>query len=281
MVQVVKMNSTTVVASSLNPSNVGNLVVFTATVVGSAPTGSVDFRDGGTSIAGCATAPLAGAGNSRTATCSTAGLTAGSHSITAVYGGDANNLGSPSPVLTQDVNAVAPGPPTLQLAASRKVHGVAGTFDLLLSLVPTNPTSEPRAGPAATVVLTFNKPITGATVTVTEGVATAGTPTFSANEVVVGLTGVSDQQYVTLSLANVASADGFSGGSGSVRIGFLTGDVSQSRVVSVSDLGMLNAQLAQPVTAVNYWFDINASGTITVADKGMTSNNLAKALPAP
>jgi hypothetical protein len=51
--------------------------------------------------------------------------------------------------------------------------------------------------------------------------------------------------------------------------------------VAVSDLGLVNVQLAQPVTAANYLFDINASGTMTVADKGLTSTNLAKALPAP
>ncbi len=122
------------------------------------------------------------------------------------------------PLLTQDVNGVASGAPTLQTAVSRKVHGAAGTFDLPLSLIPTNPSTEPRAGPAATVVLTFNKALTGATVTVTEGTATAAAPTISGNDVVVDLTGVADQQFVTVTLSNVASTDGFSGGSGSVRI---------------------------------------------------------------
>ena len=37
-------------------------------------------------------------------------------------------------------------------------------------------------------------------------VATAGEPTFSGNDVVVNLTGVTNQQYVRLTLTNVASA---------------------------------------------------------------------------
>ena len=124
------------------------------------------------------------------------------------------------------------------------------TLPLTLVAPPTvnhNPTTEPRQGPAQTIVFTFDKPITGATATVTEGTATAGAPTFSGNDVVVALTGVTDRQYVTVSLTNVASADGGTGGVGSARVGFLVGDVNQTRVVSVADLGLVNAQLSQVV----------------------------------
>ena len=66
-----------------------------------------------------------------------------------------------------------------------------------------------------------------------------------------------------------------------MRLGFLLGDVSQNRVVTVSDLAQVNAQVAQFVTATNYLKDVNASGTLTVADKGITNAQLTKALPAP
>jgi hypothetical protein len=171
--------------------------------------------------------------------------------------------------------------PVLQTAVSRKVHGSAGVFDLPLSFVSTNPTTEPRQGPVQTIALTFDNSISAAIVTITEGTATAGAPTFSGSNVIVGLTGVNNQQYVTVSLTNVASADGGTGGSGSVRIGFLTGDVNQNRVVTLADLGLVNAQLAQTVTAANYLKDVNASGTLSLADKGITNANLTKALPAP
>jgi hypothetical protein len=166
-------------------------------------------------------------------------------------------------------------------AQSRRVHGGAGTFDLPLSVVPTNPTTEPRLGPAQTVVFTFDRAIIGATATITGGSATAGAPIFSGNDVIVDLTAVTDQQYVTISLTNVADALGGVGAGGSVRIGFLAGDVSQNRVVTVADLGLVNAQLAQPVTAANYLKDVNISGTLTVADKGITNANLTHSLPAP
>jgi hypothetical protein len=177
-------------------------------------------------------------------------------------------------------------PPSLVSAVSRKVHGSAGTFDLPLSLVVPpavnhNPTTEPRQGPAQTIVFTFDKAITGATAAIAEGTATAGTLTFSGSDVVVPLTGVADQQYVTVSLTNVTASDGGSNGSAAVRIGFLFGDVNQNRVVTVADLGLVNAQLAQIVTATNFLKDVNASGTLSVADKGLTNANLTRSLPTP
>jgi hypothetical protein len=175
-----------------------------------------------------------------------------------------------------------PTPPALQSAASRRTHGAAGTFDLPLSLADIhNPTTEPRQGPNQMLVFTFDKAITGATASITEGVATAETPTFSGNEVIVGLTGVTNKQYVTVALTGVASTDGGSGGSASVRIGFLAGDVNQNRAVTVSDVVLVNNQIAHSVTAANYLKDLNASGAITVGDKVIANANVTKSLPAP
>jgi len=178
-------------------------------------------------------------------------------------------------------DVVAGSSPSLVSAVSRKVHGAAGTFDLPLSAVATNPSTEPRIGPAQTIVFTFDKPIASATAMVAEGTATAAAPTFSGNDVIVGLTGVTDKQYVTITLANVASVDGGTGGSGAVRVGFLLGDVNQNRVVSLADLVLVNAQLVRLVTAANFLKDVNANGRLTVGDIIFINANLAKALPAP
>jgi hypothetical protein len=87
--------------SSLNPSNVGNSVTFTATVTAPTgiPTGVVSFYDGTTLLG---TGALNGSG---VATFTTSTLTAGSHPITAVYNGDVNDGTSTSAVLTQTVNS--------------------------------------------------------------------------------------------------------------------------------------------------------------------------------
>ncbi len=188
--------------------------------------------------------------------------------------------------MTNPIGIAVTNAPTMTGAVSRRVHGAAGSFDLPLStVVPPavnhNPTTEPRQGPTQSIVFTFDMPVSAATVTISEGTATPGVPTFSGNDVVVPLAGVANQQYVTVTLTNVASTGGATGGSGEVRVGFLAGDVNQSRVVSLADLGLVNAQLAQPVTATNYLKDVNASGTLTVADKGITNANLTRALTTP
>jgi hypothetical protein len=88
-------------------------------------------------------------------------------------------------------------------------------------------------------------------------------------------------QDVSVSLTNVVSTDGGTGGSASVRIGFLAGDVNQTRVVSVADLGLVNLQLSPSVTAANFLTDVNVSGTASLADKGFANANLTRALPTP
>ena len=120
LTQTVNQASTgTTLASSPNPSVTGQSVTYTATVTVSSPgagtpTGTVAFKDGGTTIAACSARAVA-AGK---ATCPTAPSTAGPHTITAVYSGDTNFATSTSAPLTQTVAAaVAPGPPT-RLAAT-------------------------------------------------------------------------------------------------------------------------------------------------------------------
>lgn len=104
LTQTVNKDATTsTVISSLNPSNKGQSVTFTATVVASAPgtavpTGTVTFKDGSRSL-GSSTLNASGQ-----ATFSISNLNKGNHSITAVYGGSSNFLTSTSPVLTQTVN---------------------------------------------------------------------------------------------------------------------------------------------------------------------------------
>jgi hypothetical protein len=120
--------STTALVSSLNPSTSGQSVTFTATVTGpsgntTAPTGSVSFMDGTTSLGSGA---LNGSG---IATYTTATLSVGSHSITAVYGGDTNFTGSTSNVVSQVVNAAkAASTTTVTSSASPSTAGQSVTF---------------------------------------------------------------------------------------------------------------------------------------------------------
>jgi hypothetical protein len=96
-----KAKTTATLASSVNPSNGGESVTFTATIApafGGSPSGNVTFKDGATVLG-------TGAVNATThkATFATTKLAAGTHNITAVYPGDANFLTSTTAVLKQVV----------------------------------------------------------------------------------------------------------------------------------------------------------------------------------
>jgi Bacterial Ig-like domain (group 3)/Beta-propeller repeat/Transmembrane protein 131-like N-terminal len=94
-----KATTTTTLTSSLNPSNFGQSVTFTATVkpqFSGTVKGTVTFYDGTTALK---TVSLSGG----VAKYTTSTLTSGSHSITAMYNGNANFIGS-SASLTQKVN---------------------------------------------------------------------------------------------------------------------------------------------------------------------------------
>jgi len=235
------------------------------------------FGEGKTSLGSGSAVPGPSPGCSTSFTTNSLLIPPGESVITAYARGPTGKTSE----FSQCIVATGPAAPVLASVASRKVHGAAGTFDLPLVLTPTNPTTEPRLGPAHTIVFTFDKPVTSGNASVSEGVATVGAPTFSGNEMRVALSGVTNAQYVTLNASNVASSDGGTGGAGSARIGLLQGDVNQNRVVSVADLGLVNAVLAQVVTAGNFLRDVNATGTLTVADKGLTNAVLTTALPAP
>jgi hypothetical protein len=88
-----KATSTTALSSSLNPSNLGQTVTFTATVSGPAntgtATGAIIFKDGANAIS-CTNAGGQTLNAGGIATCQISALTAGTHIITADYSGDTN-----------------------------------------------------------------------------------------------------------------------------------------------------------------------------------------------
>jgi sugar lactone lactonase YvrE len=104
--QTVLEGTTTALASSQNPSSVGQSVTFTATVAvppgggNVPPDGTVTFWDGSSTILGSATI-----GSGGVATLAISTLADGVHAITATYNGDSSNQiqGSTSAAVSQDV----------------------------------------------------------------------------------------------------------------------------------------------------------------------------------
>ncbi|MGI8783778.1 MAG: Ig-like domain repeat protein [Acidobacteriota bacterium] len=129
LVQTVNpVNTSTALGSSLNPSQFGRNVTFTATVIGGAPSGIVTFKNGVTDLG---TAAL---NNSFQAAFSTSSLASGSHAITAVYGGDPAHAGSTSPAVTQTVIAPSPTFANFSSTAGLSLVGTAAPSGNVLRL---------------------------------------------------------------------------------------------------------------------------------------------------
>lgn len=133
-----KQDSSLTLTSSQNPSGFGQSVLFTATVMsdpqeGIMPTGTVQFLDGDTAIAGCEAVSV----DEGQAICQSSALTVGSHTITASYSGDDNSNTSTSalPNNPQVVNE-NPAPTLGNYANSSIVEGC--TLVLTPDLAPSD-----------------------------------------------------------------------------------------------------------------------------------------------
>ncbi len=120
-------STTTTLTSNLNPSVVGQWVVFTATVSsgGGTPTGTITFMSG-TATLGTSTL------NNGVASLSYTFNSAGPQTITATYSGDANFLGGTSPPLQQVVNQAGTAT-TITSNLNPSVVGQSVTFTAMVS----------------------------------------------------------------------------------------------------------------------------------------------------
>ena len=115
--------TTVSLAPVLGTPNEGAPLTLSATVTGTAPGGTVTFRDGGSPIAGCADRPLSTSGNSAAATCTTSTLAGGMRSLSASYAGDNANRSSSSADVLAIINR-RPGlsPPQSVLIAEDAIN---------------------------------------------------------------------------------------------------------------------------------------------------------------
>ena len=170
----------------------------------------------------------------------------------------------------------------LTAAASRKVHGVAGTFDVNLPL--SGPSGvECRTGGAGgnhTIVVTFTNTVVSGTAMVTSGVGNvSGTPIFSGNTMTIDLTGVANAQTITLTLSNVTDEFSQTLPDTAIAAAFLLGDTNGNRSVNATDVSQTKAQIGQPVLSSNFRTDVNANGTINAADTAIVKANAGNSVP--
>jgi len=231
-----KINTTTGLSSSLNPSIVGQTVTFTATVSPAAATGTVTFWDGaatlgtGTLVAGIATF-------------STSALAAGGHSITASYGGDSNYNGSTSSVVSQTVNKVS------------------------TATVVTSSLNPSTSGQTVTFTATVSPSTATGTVTFLDGATTLGTGTLSL--------GIATYSTSSLSVASHSITASYSGnsnynGSTSVALTQTVNTAGKTNTTTSLASSLNPSTFGQAVTFTATVSPAAATGTVTFSD-GVTT----------
>src|SRR5439155_5767966 len=108
--------------------------------------------------------------------------------------------------ITESVrNALLGKAPMAQSAFSRKVHGGAGTFDILLPLTG-NVGIKCRSGGATNdyqMIINFMTTVTVGSASVTSGTGSVSSFSVNGSQVTVNLTGVINIQRITMTLHNV------------------------------------------------------------------------------
>jgi hypothetical protein len=171
-------------------------------------------------------------------------------------------------------------------------HGAAVDFDVNLPLpVGTSPRGVECRSSASlgagnyTLVFTFTNNLTSVnSASVTTGTGSVSTSSIgpNPNQYTVNLTGVTNDQYIAVTLNSVLDAAGNSGTIPGPQMGVLIGDVTANGVVSNTDVSSVKAQVAAAVGASNFRDDVNANGIISNTDVSATKAQVGTTLsPLP
>ncbi len=169
----------------------------------------------------------------------------------------------------------------LLTVVSRKLHGATPfnlTIDATQPLTGTV-TVEPRTiGAGHTLVFHFDRAITSVTAATALDslMSSAGTAIAAVvgGDVEVTLTNVTDNKRLTVTLSGLNGT-----GSVATSIGFLVGDVNNTRSVTAADISGVKARSGQTTTALNFQFDLNASGAVSASDISAVKARSGLALP--
>ena len=175
---------------------------------------------------------------------------------------------------------VASSPLQLTSAVSRKTHGVAGIFDVALPLSGEPGVECRNTGGNYTIVFTANNNLVSGGASVTAGTgAVWGTPTFAGNSMTVELTGVTNAQRITVTLAGVTDSFAQVLPDTAVRVNILVGDTTGNKTVNSSDVSETKLQSGQNVSASNFREDVNANGQINGTDVSQVKLHVGSSIP--
>jgi len=103
---------------------------------------------------------------------------------------------------------------------------------------------------------------------------------LSAKQFEVNLTGVTNAQYLVVSLVNAKDSTGAIGNVIGPQMGVLIGDVNANGLVDGNDVSGVQGQTRQPVTGTNFRDDMNANGIIDGNDVSLTQGHTRTSLPS-
>ena len=173
---------------------------------------------------------------------------------------------------------IAP-PPVLQSAVSRMTHGGAGTFNMPMPL-SGSPGIEPRSDGTGnyTIVLTFDQAVNSGSASVASGTGSVNNVSFNSNQMIIALTGVTDQQTLAVSTSSVSGTNTLST-SPSVNVGFLIGDVDGDKTVNAGDTIQVRNHSGETLGTTNFQFDVNVDGLINAGDTTVVRSKSGDSLP--
>jgi hypothetical protein len=176
--------------------------------------------------------------------------------------------------------------PMLVSAASRKVHNTS-IFDINLPLTGTRGVECRSGSPNGDYIMVFKFAVPLSSVggrSITSGPGSISNATISAGdprEYIATLTGVTNAQYVTVTLTNVVDVAGNTASSVSATMGALFGDTTGNGVVNSSDIAQTQSQSGQPLTASNCREDVITNAAINSSDIAAVQSQSGTGLPSP
>jgi hypothetical protein len=177
--------------------------------------------------------------------------------------------------------------PPLTSVVSRMTHDGAGDFDVNLPLPPmASPRGvEPRSSTPGNykLVFTFLNNLTSvgaASVSSGTGFASSRMIGPNPNQCTVNLTGVTDQQYIAVTLHTVLDVAGNNGDVVGPQMGVLIGDVDATGRVDGNDVSAVQSHTRQTTNATNFRDDVNATGRIDGNDVSTTQAQTRTGLPS-
>lgn len=169
-------------------------------------------------------------------------------------------------------------------AASTKIHGSAGSFNIPLPLSGTTGI-ECRSGganSAHTIVFTFTNTLSSvSSASVSSGIGTVSSSAIGADahQYLVNLSSVGNAQTITVSLTNVIDSFGNNSPTIAVPMGVLLGDTNGDRFVNSGDALQTRNRGGNVTDGTNFRSDVNTDGFINSGDTTIVRNNGGSFLP--